>query len=118
MSQTATTDGLYTRVKNTSGVEKSFGFLGHNGVRLAADATYDHPGDLTTQLARKPRAWDSFCAALEAGELEIVYSPATYLQDRETDDTRELALDDSALGTVSPRWDADGDDEFVPGSGE
>jgi hypothetical protein len=110
MPYTPVTTGLYTTVENTSGAAKVFGFLGTHGKRLEANETYTVPGDLVSKLGgqRSQRKFKALETALQAGDLKIVSSPATYLYSAEAEVTRELALDGLVLGTVDPQWDPTG----------
>ena len=98
--------GLYTTVKNTSGVSRVFGFLGAHGKRLAADATYTVPGDLVAKLGNggrgAQRQFKALEKALETNKLDIVSSPAVYLQDATDGSIDQLRLNNNALGTVTP----------------
>lgn len=117
MSQPASTAGLFTVVKNTSGKERPFGYLGAHGKRLEANESFSHPGDLVGKLGASTyqREFKSLQGALERGSLAIVSSPSVYLYDEEDDVTRQLALEGGALGTVDPAWDSEGSSEFVDG---
>jgi hypothetical protein len=121
MPYTPVTSGLYTTVENTSGVDKVFGFLGTHGKRLEANETYTVPGDLVSKLGaqRSQRKFNALEAALVAGDLKIVSSPAVYLYDATDDVTKELALDNAVLGTVDPQWDPTGTgaSDFVDNDG-
>lgn len=102
--------GLYTTVKNTSGAEATFGFLGAHGKRLANNATYTVPGDLVAKLGNggrgTQRAFKALEKALEAGDLIIVNSPAVYLTDTADGSHDEVKLTSNSLGTQSPAgWD-------------
>lgn len=100
--------GLYTTVKNVSGVAKVFGFLGAHGKRLNDDETYTVPGDLVATLGsagrggqRKFRALEK---ALENGDLVIVSSPAVYLS--EGGSYYEVNVAEGGVGLGSPAgWD-------------
>jgi hypothetical protein len=72
--------GLYTTVKNTSGAEVSFGFLGAHGKRLANNATYTVPGDLVAKLGNQQsqRQFKAFERAIEQGDLVVISSPVVY----------------------------------------
>jgi hypothetical protein len=102
--------GLYTTVKNTSGAEATFGFLGAHGKRLADNATYTVPGDLVAKLGNggrgTQRAFKALEKALEAGDLVIVNSPAVYLTDIDDGSIDQLRVDDGVVETRSPQgWD-------------
>lgn len=64
-----------TTVRNISGGSMYFGFLGRHGVRLANNATYIEPGDLSAKLSgNRPKSiaqQKALKAALEAGLLRI-----------------------------------------------
>lgn len=117
MAQTASTSGLYTTVKNTSGAARAFGFLGAHGKRLAANESFTHPGDLVAKLGNKlsQRQFKSLEGALKRGSLQIVKSPAVYLYDEVDDVTKQLALENEQLGTVDPAYDSEGSSEFQDG---
>lgn len=103
-----TTTDLYTIVKNTSGGERFFGFLGVRGTRLANNATYTVPGDLVTKLGaqRSQRKFQALEEALNTNKLEIVKSPSVYLLSETGGVTKELALNSGgSLGTTTPSWD-------------
>ena len=80
-------DHVYTVVRNTSGKELFFGFLGAHGVKLAADANYSVPGDLAAKLANKTskRSFDAFTKAVEAGNLTVLKTPTPFATDAATD---------------------------------
>ena len=102
--------GLYTTVKNTSGAEATFGFLGAHGKRLANNATYTVPGDLVAKLGNggrgTQRAFKALEKALEAGDLVIVNSPAVYLTDVDDGSIDQVQVNDGAVETTTPAgWD-------------
>jgi hypothetical protein len=117
MSQTASTEGLHTTVKNTSGAVRTYGFLGTHGKRLAANERFTQPGDLVAKLgaSKYQRQFKALERSLKTGSLSIVASPAIYLYDEEEDETRELALQGGLLGTVDPAWDSAGSSNFADG---
>lgn len=96
--------GLYTTVKNTSGAEASFGFLGLHGKRLASNETFTVPGDLVAKLGgqRSQRQFKALEKALYDGDLVIVNSPAVYLSDAADNSIDQVALSSNTLGTSSP----------------
>jgi len=109
---TNTTTDLYTTVKNVSGRELTFGFLGAHGVKLANNATYSVPGDLVTKLGaqRSQRKFKALENALTSGLLDIVKSPSVYLLSETGGVTRELAMASTKeLGTTVPSYDGGGD---------
>jgi hypothetical protein len=96
--------GLYTTVKNTSGKDATFGFLGLHGKRLDANATYTVPGDLVAKLGnqRSQRQFKALEKALEQGAIAIVSSPAVYLTDSVDGSRDQIALSSNTLGVVAP----------------
>lgn len=114
MPQTPTALCMYTKVRNTTDKNLYFGYLGAHGRYVNAGETYDHKGNLINQLSerRKKRAFDSFTTALEAGEIEIVHTPAVILEDIDSGRPRQLALFGDALGVVDPCWDSTGSSNF------
>lgn len=117
MAQNANTDCLYTTLKNVSGSERVFGFLGCRGKRLAADETITLPGNLVTALGgggkwnqKKFKALERSLDALQS--LELVSTPAVHLYDPIQDRTRQLAYVGGQLGTVDPCWYSSGSSDF------
>jgi hypothetical protein len=100
--------GLYTTVKNVSGAEAVFGFLGLHGKRLANNATITVPGDLVAKLGnqRSQRQFKALEKALEAGDLVILNSPAVYITDTDDQSIDQVTVNDGTVETVSPQgWD-------------
>jgi hypothetical protein len=102
--------GLYTTVKNTSGAEATFGFLGAHGKRLANNGTYTVPGDLVAKLGNggkgSQRAFKALEKALNDGDMVITKSPAVYLSDTADGSIDEVKLTSDTLGIRSPAgWD-------------
>lgn len=114
MREIVSTDCLHTIVKNTSGTEKTFGFLGPRGKRLTAGQSFTVPGDLVATLGAmtSQRRFNALKAALKRGTLAIVSSPAVFLYDDTSDKTRTLAVDNGVLGTVDPCYDSSGSSDF------
>ena len=99
---------LYTIVKNTSGVEKFFGYLGEHGTTLAANATLAIFGNLQESLRGNPRKIAGLEYDLQngaglptaAGALTIISTPRPIVHD----DTPAAALADAsttATGSVN-----------------
>lgn len=111
---------LYTTVKNTSGIEKVFGFVGPHGVRLADCEQYSVPGNMITILGVyggngwSLRKFQAFERALEAAELKIVYTPSVFLYDSGTGETSVVALLNGTLGTADPCWQPSGYSDACP----
>jgi len=116
MAQNANTDCLYTTVKNVSGKERVFGFLGPRGMRLAVNEVVTVRGNLIQTLGGQTsaRRFKALERALDQnGSLEIVSTPAVHLYDAVQDRTRQLALQNNALGIVDPCWDSSGSSNFA-----
>jgi len=63
-------NSFVTRVKNTSGYRRHYGFLGDQGVTLAADAIFEERGDLMARLTVNDRdALRSLQKCLQNGSL-------------------------------------------------
>lgn len=103
----ATTD-LYTTVRNTSGAEVVAGFLPPHGRTLAIDEDVTIFGDVWDQLTKGGRPCKRLQAAFEQaltdGVIEIITSPAQFLQDVSTEAVKVLALDAGVLGVADPAW--------------
>ncbi len=95
---------LSTRVRNTSGATRYFGFLNKHGARLADGDELDVPGDLFEQVSRNERKRDALDAALTAGDLVVISTPAVHLYDLTDKDVKELKLDNGVLGISNPCW--------------
>jgi len=98
---------LYTTVKNTSGAEQHFGFLGAHGVTLADGAEHSTAGDLVTRIASArdaDRSFPAFETALDNTDIVILKTPAVHLYDATLDEVQVLALNNSTLGVVEPCW--------------
>ena len=107
-----TSTDLYTTVKNVSGAERVFGFLGTHGKRLANNETYTQPGDLVTKLGSKraQRQFKALDKALINGSLSIIKSPSVYILSETGNVTRELGMASTKeLGTTAPSWTGGGD---------
>lgn len=81
----ANTDDLYTVVKNTSGADRFFGFLGRHGVNLAEDDSYSIFGLPANQEGWNARKQASFEAALLSGDLTLLNTPRPIMQDPDAD---------------------------------
>ena len=100
--------GLYTTVKNVSGAEAVFGFLGLHGKRLANNATFTVPGDLVARLGnqRSQRQFKALEKALEQGDLVILNSPAVYITDTDDNSIDQVTVTDGVVETIAPAgWD-------------
>jgi hypothetical protein len=120
MAIDANTTCLYTTVKNVSGVERVFGFLGARGMRLAAGEVVTVPGNLITALGNggvgSQRKFRALERALDTNSsLEIESTPGVHLYDAADDTTHILALQNAVLGTVDPCWYSSSSAGFVAG---
>lgn len=104
-------DCLYSTVRNTSGVRRHFGFLPPKGKTLTANEEYSVLGDITTIIAMSRQSYASgrrmqlaLDRAIEAGELEIVKSPALFIKDSVTDETKQVVLNSGSLAVEDPCW--------------
>ncbi len=115
MAQDANTRSLYTRVRNRSGVTRTFAYLGAGGKTLAANEAFMHPGNLADQLAAKTskREFEALQRSLDDHQsLEIISTPAVHLYDPVRQETQVLALKDGDLGTLDPTWNSEGSSDF------
>lgn len=81
----ATTNDLYTTVKNTSGASRFFGYLGDHGKTLANNGTTTVFGDLQTLIGNDARKKAALEADLLAGNLTLISTPRTVLYDASAD---------------------------------
>ena len=119
MREIVSTDCLHTIVKNTSGTERTFGFLGPRGKRLTSGQSFAVPGDLVATLGAmvSKRRFNALKASLKRGTLTIVSSPGAFLYDEGSDRTRVLAVNSGELGTVDPCYDSSGSSDFIQDAG-
>jgi hypothetical protein len=104
----AAKDDLKTVVRNMTGREAFFGFLGPRGKRLAAGEEFEIDGDPRQAFAgvtqgRKRRA---LLAALDAGNLVIVRTPSPLFYDETLDVTKKLKVDNNTVSAADPSWGA------------
>lgn len=111
---------LYTVVQNTSGVEKTFGFLGPRGMRLGINEVVAIPGDLVgsigalTQQGGRRRKFDAMERTLKRGALQINSRPAPVLFDPTDEVPKSIAIVGGALGVVDPTFNSADSDSFAP----
>lgn len=109
---TMDTTCLYSTVKNTSGVTKTFGFLPPHGRELENNEEFTVFGDIRqglggnrgTERSVQRRDNAAFEAAIEAGDIEILQTPSPIVQDTVTDAPKMLQLTSGTLSTVDPCW--------------
>jgi len=102
------TSALYTTVRNTSGATAKLGFIPPHGKKLANNADVTVFGDIWDRMTKggrlNERARASFEAALLAGDIEIVQSPALLLQDLSTVAVKQVSVTGGTLGVSDPSW--------------
>lgn len=109
---------MYTTVQNISGKERVFGFLGDRGMRLGVDEIVTVRGDLVAKLgaqtsARRFKGLERAVDTEVNNSLKIISSPGVFIYDAVADATKQLAIENGALGTVDPCWDGSGSSGFV-----
>jgi hypothetical protein len=104
----AAKDNLKTLVRNMTGREAFFGFLGPRGKRLAAGEEYELDGDPRQSFAgvtqgRKRRA---LLNALDNGDLVIVRTPPPLFYDETLDVTKTIKVNNNTVSATDPSWGA------------
>ena len=104
---------LFTTVKNPLTTERTYGYLGAHGKKLAAGAEFTQIGDLVDVLTGdkryKTRATDALQRDLtnsNGPKIEIIKTPPPILKDDTTGAIKVLDLNSSTLGVVDPSWGA------------
>lgn len=95
---------LYTTVRNESGSERVFGFLGPHGKRLKIAQQYTERGNLLDRIAKNSRKWKALEAALDRGDLVIVSTPQSLYYDATTHQTKALQVVNGVVGITAPCW--------------
>lgn len=101
---------LYSSVKNTSGVRKTFGFLPPHGRQLAAGEEFTVFGDIKQAIIKFERGEArrtiiAFERALQRGDIEIINTPNPILEDDSNPgSTKMLRLRNGSLGVQDPCW--------------
>lgn len=93
-----------TIVRNTSGVEMFFAFLGPRGATLAAGVDVAINGDLWTMHAKNRQMLEALDYALTNGKLEILQSPAHLIQDTSNGIVRRVKVTGGTLGVLDPDY--------------
>ena len=100
---------LVSTVKNTSGVDKFFGFLPPHGKRLAADEEINIFGDVKEAVNRGDRfgnrSMKSLQDSLDRGDLEIVNTPMPIAYDETLANSKVVGIDNGALSLTDPCWE-------------
>jgi hypothetical protein len=104
-------DEFYTVVENTSGKEKTFGFIGKT---LAADEVYAVRGDLVATLGakRSPRDFEAMRRSTNRNSLKIHNRPMPILWDATAQRPVGLAVQGGLLGTVDPTYASESSANF------
>jgi hypothetical protein len=95
---------IRTKVRNTSGGELFFGFLGPHGVSLIDDEYYSFVGDLKTLVAGNARKEKALNDALDNDQLVIITDPLPIHLDDTTKNVMHLVPLNSAHGVANPDW--------------
>lgn len=106
------TSCLYSTVKNISGGTMVFGFLPPHGRELANNEEFTVFGDIRGMLggnagaepAVHRRSQIAFEAAIEAGYLEVLSTPASIYFDVTGDAPKIIKVDDGAVEVADPCW--------------
>lgn len=113
---TAPLSCFFTSVRNISGHELAFGFLGTHGKRLKAGQSFTVRGDVRDRLAGNKRKFDALERAVHGytdqsgvsvpATLAIASTPAVHLYDPTLDVTKILTLGNGVIGKADPCWGA------------
>lgn len=103
---------LYSTVKNISGGSMVFGFLPPHGRELANNEEYTVFGDIRmligsnagAEASTRRRSQLAFEAALEAGYLEVLNTPAPIAYDATTEEPKMIKVDNGAIVIADPCW--------------
>lgn len=93
-----------TIVRNTSGVEMHFAFLGPRGVTLASGVDYALNGDLYQFVAKNRQMAEALDYALTNGKMEILSSPRHVIQDTSNGIVRVVKVTGGTLGVSDPDY--------------
>lgn len=110
---------LYTVVQNTSGGERTFGYLGPRGMRLGANEVVAVPGDLIASLGGlnqqggRRRKFDALERSLKSKSLRINSRPAPVLFDPTDEVPKSIAIVGGVLGVVDPTYTSSDSDSFA-----
>jgi hypothetical protein len=103
------TNELYTRVKNTSGVARFFGYLPPHGVKLAAGAIFHIFGDLTLALTRGRRtagrrSIEAFEKDLGDGVIALLQAPLPVIGSPNGNPNVLTVGNTGTVGSATPSW--------------
>jgi hypothetical protein len=97
---------LSSSVKNISGSEKHFSYLGNRGITLAANEVVRLPGDVRQSvLARGVRDYTAFNGDLfTRAVIDILHTPNPILYDKVRAEPQMLRVNNSVISAVDPCW--------------
>jgi hypothetical protein len=109
---------LYSSVQNTSGGQKTFGFLPPHGQSLAPNEEFTVFGDIRQAMYRFERTEGrrnviAFEAAIQRGDITIINTPGIFVYDVARADTKVLDLSNGVLGSINPCWDSSVSDPLI-----
>lgn len=97
-----TTTSVYTWVRNTSGVDKYFAFLGPNGAYLLADEDYKVAGTIEQLWAKNQIQLDAFRTARDEGTITVLKTPDVFVYDDTDEQVYVLSSDNATPVAVDP----------------
>lgn len=102
---------LYSTVKNTSGYQRTFGFLPPHGRKLAVGEEFTVFGDIREALVRFERTSArqnmlAFEGSLRRGSLTIISTPSPIIEDdADPGASYMLYIHNGSLGVKDPCWE-------------
>jgi hypothetical protein len=105
----ADASSLFSTVKNLTGADHVFGYLGAHGKKLPAGGHYTQFGDIFDTIApdhisKSTRGATHFQNDLKNGVISLVSTPRTILKDSVDSAVKVLTLSGGALGTADASW--------------
>ena len=91
-------------VRNVSGVEMYFDFLGPRGATLASGDDLAVPGDILTMWFRNPQKQAALEYALVNNKIEILKTPDVFAYDETDSQVYVLGFDNGAPVAVDPDY--------------
>lgn len=123
MAEFVDTSCIYSTVRNTSGKRRFFGFLPPHGRTLAANEEFSVFGHITAAVvgdverATSRHHMAAFERAIEAGDLEILSTPAPILLDQGTEEPVMLEVTNGTVASTTPCFAGtlvDSEDPYEP----
>jgi hypothetical protein len=100
---TPSSDSLLTTLKNTSGIEGSFGYVPPHGRRLAPNETITVFGNIADRVARKGERYvKALERDLERGDITILSTPSPVFN--QAGAPKVISDTAGTLGVVDPSW--------------